>query len=124
MTKEKLARMILEDVGIKEFVEELDSDIGDIVCTNISSCKYCPFWRQKECDEKLRDFCSNPPAKRIPGKTISSIARYDEDEGSITCPRCDYKFIWDDDLEYIQADIRFCPHCGLGFTSYKRKDVH
>ena len=42
MTEETLKRMLIDNIGIREFAEELGTEIGDIICDNIS-CQRCMF---------------------------------------------------------------------------------
>lgn len=56
MTEETLKRMLIDNIGIREFAEELGTEIGDIICDNIS-CQRCMFQGHLDCEKKLRKYC-------------------------------------------------------------------
>ena len=92
MTEETLKRMLIDNIGIREFAEELGTEIGDIIRDNIS-CQRCFFSGEADCEKKLRKYCRKMFAGSGRSKHPNTrMAMYDMTEKSITCPKCGYEY--------------------------------
>lgn len=121
MTEETLKRMLIDNIGIREFAEEMGTEIGDIICDNIS-CQRCFFSGEADCEKKLRKYCRKMFAGSGRSKHPNTrMTMYDMTDKSITCPKCGYEYCWDDTPTNIHREIKFCLHCGIVFAGYANR---